>query len=88
MTVQVSFISLSWKSWRDMHDLGAVLDYEEGLPHPASDQAQQCAGSSARRRHASAHDRRTNARRQVRGTTRQEDEPSSMAGSLLSICSA
>jgi hypothetical protein len=26
--------------WFDMRDLGAVLDYEEPLPHPPSDQAQ------------------------------------------------
>jgi hypothetical protein len=33
------FISLL-KRWRDMRDLGAVLDYEEPLPHAAFDQAQ------------------------------------------------
>jgi hypothetical protein len=27
-------------SWFDMRDLGAVLDHEEPLPHPACDQAQ------------------------------------------------
>jgi hypothetical protein len=26
--------------WFDMRDLGAVLDHEEPLPHPACDQAQ------------------------------------------------
>ena len=26
--------------WVDMRDLGAVLDHEEPLPHPACDQAQ------------------------------------------------
>jgi hypothetical protein len=26
--------------WFDMRDLGAVLDHEEPLSHPASDQAQ------------------------------------------------
>jgi hypothetical protein len=26
--------------WFDMRDLGAVLDHEEPLPHPASDQVQ------------------------------------------------
>ena len=26
--------------WIDMRDLGAVLDHEEPLPHPACDQAQ------------------------------------------------
>jgi hypothetical protein len=26
--------------WFDMRDLGAVLDHEEPLPHPASDQTQ------------------------------------------------
>jgi hypothetical protein len=26
--------------WFDMRDLGAVLDHEEPLPHPAQDQAQ------------------------------------------------
>jgi hypothetical protein len=26
--------------WIDMRDLGAVLDHEEPLPHPVSDQAQ------------------------------------------------
>jgi hypothetical protein len=26
--------------WFDMRDLGAVLDHEKPLPHPASDQAQ------------------------------------------------
>jgi len=37
-----------------MRDLGAVLDHEESLPHPASDQRSSVAGSSAQRRHASA----------------------------------
>jgi hypothetical protein len=26
--------------WFDMRDLGAVLDHEEPLPHPSSDQVQ------------------------------------------------
>jgi hypothetical protein len=27
------------EGWFDMRDLGAVLDHEDPLPHPASDQA-------------------------------------------------
>ena len=30
----------SVRGWFDMRDLGAVLDHEEPLPHPACDQAQ------------------------------------------------
>jgi len=70
MTVQVSFISLSWKSWRDMHDLAAVLDYEEGLPH---------AGSSAQRRHASARWRGDNGPFRFACTTVRNDEHQKVA---------
>jgi hypothetical protein len=32
--------SISFEGWFDMRDLGAVLDHEEPLPHPARDQVQ------------------------------------------------
>ncbi len=37
----------SVRRWFDMRDLGAVLDHEEPLPHPACDQAQTGAGTGA-----------------------------------------
>jgi hypothetical protein len=30
----------AFEGWFDMRDLGPVLEHEEPLPHPASDQAQ------------------------------------------------
>jgi hypothetical protein len=32
----------TFEGWYDMRDLGAVLDHEDPLPRPESDQAQRC----------------------------------------------